>query len=152
MPVAGQRRGSCPYCGADPDVPVSARWAGFFPLEPPSQNRVAGNKAGGRFVYRRFRDGYEFLFRAWRVREEIPLPARRRRVVITRHFSGQGKRRDRGNLIGGCKPLLDAMILAALIVDDRESDVEDHYKQERVAGEPGVHILLEELELGVDHA
>lgn len=136
----------CPFCGGDPDTPIHGRWEVVLPLEPPSQNEltVKGAKGAwaGRRKYTRFRDDYGWLLKSWA--QGIPAPAGRRRVIITRYYSGRGQRYDKGNLIGGCKPLLDAMVLARLLLDDREEDVEDHYGQEP-SSEPGVHIVLEEL-------
>lgn len=139
---------TCPYCGDDPDLPVLGRWRTFLPVEPPSQNEIASANRGShpqRRAYRSFRDGYTLLIRAWATKERIPPPAGRRRLVLTRHYSGKGRVRDRINLAGGMKPLLDAFVLSGLLIDDNEQSVIDHYGQERVPGESGVSVLLEEL-------
>jgi hypothetical protein len=134
----------CPFCGGDPSAPIYGRWEILLALEPPSQNEIAGNKGdfASRRRYKKYRDDYGWLLKSWA--REIPPPAGRRRVIVTRYYAGRGRRYDKGNLIGGCKPLLDAMVLAGLLIDDCEEDVEDHYGQER-ADHPGVHIILEEL-------
>lgn len=53
-------------------------------------------------------------------------PAEKRTVVITRYSAGE---LDKGNLIGGCKALLDALVLMGLIFDDSTKWLEDHYQQ-----------------------
>lgn len=50
----------------------------------------------------------------------------RRRLVVHRHSVG---RLDRGNLVGGCKLLVDALVLEGLIFDDDEPWLEDRYLQ-----------------------
>lgn len=125
-------------------LPVAAKkWAFIVPLEPPSQNVVAGNKGGGRHKYKEIRDNYRMLFRNKMNTIGIPRATDKRRVLVTRLYSGRGKKRDFGNLVGGCKPLLDALTLEGLIIDDKDSCLEDHYYQER-REESGVRIVLEE--------
>lgn len=120
-------------------------WTFTLELEPPSQNVVSQNKGKGRHLYRVIRDNYQFLFRAHKNRLAIPDATGKRRVFITRLYTGQGKKRDRGNLTGGCKPLLDAMTRAALLIDDKEAYLEDHYEQVR-CDRKGVTICIEEME------
>lgn len=136
----------CPFCGGNSEAPLRGRWETTLALEPPSQNKLTVKGERGAFLarklYRKFRDDYGWLLKSWA--QGIPLPAGRRRVIITRYYSGRGQRYDKGNLIGGCKPLLDAMVLAHLLLDDDEESVEDHYLQES-APESGVHIIIEEL-------
>lgn len=139
---------ACPYCGADPAAPVRARWRISLPLEPPSQNEISSANRGSvtqRRAYRRFRDGYALLLNAWKHRDQIPAPQGKRRVIFERVYSGRGKPRDKGNLIGGMKPLLDALVIAGLLVDDDEAHVEDHYRQRRCASGAGVIVRLEDL-------
>jgi Holliday junction resolvase RusA-like endonuclease len=137
----------CEYCGANPDHPVLNRWEVFIPLEPPSQNQIASANRGDwkkRAEYRSFRDSYTFYLTSWRNKQKIPLPSTKRRVVFTRFYSRHGQLRDKGNLIGGMKSLLDAMVGAHLLADDKPQDVEDFYHQIR-GTESGVRIVLEEL-------
>ena len=53
----------------------------------------------------------------------------KRRVTITRYSSGT---LDQGNLVGGCKPLIDAMVRLGLLVDDTPELLEDHYAQVKI--------------------
>jgi len=122
-----------------------ASWSFTMSIEPPSQNTVASNKGPGRHKYRKFREDYEELLRAFMAKLEIPKARGRRRVFITRLYSARGQKRDRGNIVGGCKPLLDAMTNVGLLVDDKEEFLEDHYDQQR-ANAKGVWIRIEEIE------
>lgn len=136
----------CSTCGQALPRAAGPRWEFSLPLEPLSQNDPASaNRGPARFEYARRRLGYQLLLVSQRNLLGIPVARGRRRVVITRLYSKHGRERDRGNLIGGCKMLLDAMTRAGLIVDDREQYVEDHYHQRR-APAPGTLVLIEELE------
>lgn len=37
---------------------------------------------------------------------------------VTRVYSGRSREFDHGNLVGGCKPLIDVLVSAAVIQDD----------------------------------
>ena len=144
MPQEGNRMG-CGTCGQSLP-PAETFWEMVLELEPPSQNKVASNKGAGRHQYREIRNRYELMFKLQRNRLKIPRAKGRRRVFIKRLYSGRGQERDHGNIIGGCKPLLDAMTLAGLLVDDKREFVEDHYSQEKVKDLSGVYIRIEEME------
>ena len=122
----------CGSCGQELP-PAGERWVFALSLMPPSQNIVSGNKgsAKARSKYRKIRGDYVLLLQAWKNELKIPDATSCRRVSITRRYSGRSKRMDRGNMIGGCKPLLDAMTRTGLIVDDREEFLQDHYYQIR---------------------
>lgn len=135
----------CGSCGQE--LPSAGKsWEFTLGIAPPSQNVVSGNKGGyaARAAYKKFRGDYVLLLQAWKNELAIPDAEGRRRIHITRLYSGRGKKMDRGNLIGGCKPLLDAMTRVGLIVDDKEEFLEDHYYQRR-AKESGVEINIEEM-------
>lgn len=55
-----------------------------------------------------------------------PHPAEPARVEITRHSVGV---LDQDNLVGGCKPLVDALVSAGLIVDDSPQWLSASYMQ-----------------------
>lgn len=134
---------ACCLCG-QPLPRARQTWAIQLGIEPPSQNAIAQNKGGRRYLYKRVRDSFEILLIDAKNRQRIPDATSKRRVYVVRRYSGRGQERDRGNLIGGCKPLLDAMTRARLIVDDRVECIEDHYAQCR-ADASGTDIILEEL-------
>ena len=52
--------------------------------------------------------------------------AQKKHVTIRRYSSGK---LDRGNFIGGCKALLDALRHEGVIYDDTEEWLEDRYEQ-----------------------
>lgn len=136
----------CGYCLTDTSIAIAQRWTFTVPLEPPSQNLIASNK--GYYLHRRhyarYRDDYVLLLRNAKQRNGIPDATGLRRVIITRLYAARGKPRDLGNIVGGCKPLLDAMHMANFLVDDGPEHVQDFYRQRR-APEAGVEIVLEEL-------
>jgi len=63
-----------------------------------------------------------------RANREASTMSVRRRVVITRRSSGT---LDHDNHVGGCKPLLDALVAVGLLVDDSPEWVEVEYRQAR---------------------
>lgn len=137
---------ACAMCGHDADAPVTARWTFFVPLEPPSQNEIA--LRGGRDAkirYRKLRDQFTLLIRSKMTQLGIPDASGRRRVVFTRIYCGRAQRRDRINNAGGMKMALDACSRAALLVDDAEEWVEDHYQQRRSDVLSGLEIEVSEL-------
>ena len=137
----------CGSCHRGIPEPTGASWSFTLEIEPPSQNDVGGNKGTRvqRGKYRRMRDDYTLLLKARKNSLGIPDATRRRRVFIVREYPKGKRRYDRGNLVGGCKPLLDAMTEAGLLVDDKEKWLEDHYEQ-RPAYKGGAFIIIEELE------
>lgn len=136
----------CPYCLTDIEAGVLERWEFILPLEPPSQNVVAQNKGNhvARRKYKKYRDDYVLLLQAAMGQLCIPRATKLRRVVITRLYAGRGQPRDRANIVGGCKPLMDAMHRVGLLVDDSEQYVQDFYRQ-MPSNESGVAISIEEL-------
>ena len=46
---------------------------------------------------------------------------------------GREQERDYVNLVGGCKLVVDALVLEGLLVDDKPALLDDRYLQERVA-------------------
>lgn len=75
--------------------------------------------------------------------EGVPRASGRRKLTITRFAVSRRHLLDRGNLIGGCKPLLDAAIHQGLIVDDKEEYLDDEYRQE--VGDEKVVVLIEDI-------
>lgn len=94
----------------------------------PSQN-VLMRRYGNHHAYRRLIDHYVNLFRVAMLSGNIPAARGRRKLVIRRVVRSERYRLDRGNLVGGGKPFLDAAVRAGLIVDDREEHLDDHYEQ-----------------------
>ena len=136
---------ACAKCGHDPEAQVSASWTFDIDREVHSLNGRSVNVKGWRGgVYKRDRDAWQWALKVARINQRIPIATAKRRVTLTRHYSGKQREFDRGNLIGGCKMILDAMVRESLIVDDKAEYLEDHYGQER-SDHSGMSILLEEL-------
>lgn len=119
----------------------TVRWVIQWRALPPSQNEIM----------RRFRtpQAYDRLLAGWRqvfgaAATTIPKATGRRRLEITRFIRDKNYRLDRGNLVGGCKPLLDAAVHAGLLIDDREDHLDDHYDQ-RIDPVERVRIAISDL-------
>ena len=135
----------CSLCGGDPQAPVSATWVIEIERDVPSQNVLASNKGASRWRYAKERNDWRLLLQMQRDEQSIPKATAKRRVTFLRTYSGHQKLRDLGNLIGGLKPVLDAMTLTGLIVDDSPTWLEDHYHQARVKDGACLTIQIEEL-------
>jgi hypothetical protein len=132
----------CPNCGYSA-TPAIATWTLVIDADVPSQNITIKRH----FAHKtKERSTFAWLVRAERLRLFIPRAQGKRRVRFTRHYGGRGQRRDYGNLVGGCKTLLDALVGEGLLVDDDPDHVEDYYHQEQLElGTSHVTIVLEEL-------
>jgi hypothetical protein len=95
----------------------------------PSQN-VLARKYKNRYAYKKLRDRLQQWLMVEMVNQRIAAATGKRRLVITRFVRSKRYLLDRGNLVGGCKPLLDAAIRQGLIIDDREEWLDDAYEQE----------------------
>lgn len=107
-----------------------------------SQNKLTANRGKARFKYKSEREWWRKALQA-RVDEGVVTVATGKRVVrLTRLYTGRQQERDRGNLIGGMKPILDALGPdrtvrgkttrgTGVIVDDSPKFVADIYEQER---------------------
>lgn len=138
----------CPKCGHDPDAAVAARWEFAIGLEVESLNAHRVN-AGARWqqaVYRRKRDAWHWAFKVARINHGIThaRPGSKRRVHFVRVMGPKQRAFDDDNLRGGCKMVLDAMVLEGLVHDDRPEFVEVSYDQQRGA-RPGLIVTIEEL-------
>jgi hypothetical protein len=122
-------------------------WSFFIERRPPSMNDRLHNSGPTRFAYAKVRDLWILEFRAVRLVHRIPLATGPRRLVARRQYSGREQERDRINLIGGYKPVIDAMVLEGLLVDDAPRWLDDSYAQERVAkgNLSGVLFVMEDL-------
>lgn len=143
---------ACPKCGYDADAKVIARWTFTVERDTPSLNDRVYNAATYRgSMYRKVRDAWCWEFRAARLKVRIPRARTRRRVTIVRNYGGRARERDRDNLIGGAKAVIDAMVSEGLLVDDTSLGAEIHYDQRRIIpplkGVPPVYITIEIEEL-----
>lgn len=95
----------------------------------PSQN-VLVRRFKNAHVYKKLRTRLAGWLMVEMTNLRIPRATGRRRLEIVRIVRSKRYLLDRGNFVGGCKPLLDAAILRGLIRDDREEWLDDHYRQE----------------------
>ncbi len=137
----------CALCGGEPSAKVTASWTFRIDRDAPTQNTMGNNKGGGRWAYRKERLHWMGALSKWAVELRVPYADKKRRVRITRCYSGLQKLRDHGNLVGGLKPAIDAMVLCRLLKDDSPHWAEIYYQQRRVEkGERGTLITIEEVE------
>lgn len=92
----------------------------------------------------KFKDSVQMIIRAKLLELGIVTrgrPSHRTRLTIRRFSSGK---LDRGNFIGGCKPILDALRDEHVIRDDNEAWLEDLYQQHNApVGQPRTEIEIE---------
>jgi hypothetical protein len=125
-------------------------WRFFIERRPPSLNDRLHNSGPTRFAYAKVRDLWILEFRAARLAHRIPKATGPRRLVARRQYSGREQARDYINLVGGFKPIVDAMVTEGLLVDDEPAMLADRYEQERVAkGQAsGIGFELADLAIG----
>jgi hypothetical protein len=103
-----------------------------FDFATPSQNKLKSWRAmiGWNKKFDKYLKNY-CLVKKYRAGEK-------REISITRHSK---RTLDFGNLVGGCKPLLDALKRAGLIVDDSPEWIKDGYTQE--IGKPKTEVVIQ---------
>lgn len=107
-------------------------WSFFVERRPPSLNDRLHNSGPTRFAYAKVRDLWIMEFRAARLAHRIPRATGRRSLLARREYSGREQERDYINLVGGFKPIVDAMVHEGLLVDDKPAMLVDRYEQLRV--------------------
>jgi hypothetical protein len=135
---------ACLKCGHDPAAVVTASWDFDTDREVHSLNEHRGNYAGTRWAYKRDRDAWQWVLKIERIKQRIPTATERRRVTLTRIYSGRQRAFDLDNLAGGMKLVVDAMVREELLMGDGPKEAEIHYAQER-SEKSGLRVLLEEL-------
>lgn len=118
-------------CDWDPDRAPARTWEVTITANYPSQNDLGGNGKSG-FKYRNVRNRFTKLLKEQL--NAIPAAKKFRAGIITRHYGlsekGKQKRRyDEENLVGGGKPLVDAIKDYAVIIDDRPDCWKGYYRQ-----------------------
>ena len=132
-------------CGWDPAAPVVAEWDLLLPLHLPSPNLRVVNQGSSRWQYAKIRDDCRTALSIERRRHKVSPATGRRAVLITRYFGGRERLMDRVNWSSACKPLLDAMVLEKLLLDDSIEMVSDFYRQVRHAQLRGVGVRIQEV-------
>lgn len=86
------------------------------------------------------RKKWERIFAAHKNASRIPDAHSRRNIVVTRYYGrnpltgGAHREWDYDNLVGGCKPVVDAMVRTRLLVGDGPKDCAISYRQVAVKG------------------
>lgn len=135
----------CDRCGSEVSVLVSAAWHINIDQTAVSLNTHLVNHGPSRHKYKKHRDTWAQEFMVARMNQKIPRATSKRLAVITRRFKRHGQvLLDYDNLVGGMKPLVDALCIEQLLLDDSEAGALIRYKQ-RSAESGGVTIELYEL-------
>lgn len=120
-------------------------WTLIIDTRPPNLNDHLVNRSGGHSAafkrayaatagrYRRVRDQWTLLIRNQMQWASCPNATGARRVVYTRIMGTREREWEFDNLVGGGKPVFDAMKRAGLIVDDSVKLCMREYAQERGA-------------------
>lgn len=149
---------TCAKCGYDASALVVAAYSFVVERDPPSLNARVSNTIISGHKYRRERDIWCLEMRRARLYFKIPFAIAdrsnwqaiggKRRVTITREYGGKQRERDRDNLTGGMKPLVDAMVSERLLANDDPANAEIHYQQLRIERpqRPGLRFQIEILE------
>jgi hypothetical protein len=134
---------NCPGCGYDPELVVVKRYEFTIPLKWYSQNELRSNTRNNR-KYKSVRDKY--IVKVGTHGCGV-LPADTyRRVYLTRLFANRCRPYDYGNLVGGGKPILDALVWNGLLIDDSPSYVDEYYFQEKnPTGTHAVRVVIEDV-------
>lgn len=134
---------ACAKCGHDPGAAVARTWRLVIAKELESANKHTINSGGARWRYAKERGEWEQWLMTF-PRGDLHRATGRRRVTITRRFSGRQREWDPDNLVAGTKVLRDALKRAGVIVDDSRQWLECHSLQERADRSETV-VLVEEL-------
>ena len=135
---------ACPKCGYHAEAAVLRSWTLEIPREVESANSYTVNAGKTRWKYAAQRDAWTRDMLAMRRVHGMTVAVGMRRVTLTRLYSGRQREMDRANFIAGAKPVLDAMVRACMLVDDKPKWLEDHYAQVK-ADRPGLRVLVEEI-------
>lgn len=103
----------------------------FDAVKIPSQNVIGGNFGGLRWRYGKLRDALTVEAKAGKLNGKVPPAKKQRTVLFVREYAGREKIRDYGNLVGGAKPLVDALVAVGLLIDDSPEWSEQIYEQIR---------------------
>lgn len=133
----------CIMCDYDPAAKILARWEFSIERATKSMNQHLVNRGGARFDYKAERKAWVQWVGVSKVNHQITPATGRRRLILTHTYLHEQHRRDRDNLSGGMKPVVDAFVAHGLLKDDSERWAEVHYRQQ-VGPQLGLLCLLEE--------
>lgn len=126
------RSDRCRACGYDEGETVLARWAFYIPLQPPSQNEFKGMDP---HVYRKIRHTWGQWMELAKTHVAAASKESKRRVWFHRMMGAGQRSYDKGNFVGGCKPILDSMMAAGLVYNDSPWHLEEHHPPQHRAKE-----------------
>lgn len=135
----------CFYCNWDSDAKVIWSADLVLPLAWPSQNELGANtRSGAGFKYRKIRAKFEGCLRKFM--KQVPKATGFRRAHLVRAWGPRCRAFDYGNLVGGGKPLIDAMVSLHYLLDDRPSLFQASYHQQSSGTDTNlIFIRLEEI-------
>ena len=96
-----------------------------------SQNTLKGNTKHGRFAYQDERAWWHKQFATAVMAGWVTVAKGYRVVRVTRVLGKGAKLFDIGNLVGGCKAMIDAMVNVGVLVDDSPKHCFITYRQVR---------------------
>jgi hypothetical protein len=124
------------------------RWMTTLDLSSPNEWT---NKKNGRMIYQSIKRQWQKALRGTIF--HLGAAKGRRRVEIVRYAANPAHLMDKDNAYAGCKPLLDCLTAAGIIIDDGPEYIELSVRQE--IGEARVEITVTSLgdsgELADDH-
>jgi len=133
---------ACPACGYDPSHCIKTTSTLILKRGAQSLNELSTNTRHNN-RYRNARRAWERLLTPYSCLE---APTNHCRVYFTRYWKRGKYGYDYGNLVGGFKPLLDALVRAGLLVDDSPKHITEYYDQRRSPdGTDYVQVVIEEL-------
>lgn len=143
-PTGTAMTAACARCGYNPAAIVTNRWEFTVTRKVHSANSYRVNSGSTRWAYKRDRDNWQSEFRLARVEQRILIAKGKRRVTLTRMYSGRERAFDHDNLAGGMKLVVDAMVREALLLDDRPEFAEIHYAQVK-SEVTGLQVVIEDI-------
>lgn len=116
----------------------------WIPTAVVSQNKLR-TKYRNHHAYARLLNQYRHDLWVQKLRAELPDAAGKRRLTIRRLIERRGKSMDAPNIIGGAKPLIDALVREKLLVDDTQEYLELAAPEEVRDERGGVELVLEDV-------
>ncbi len=138
----------CAMCNYDPDAPIGASWEFVLPLETLSLNaqKRSGDSKWAHIRYKKERNAWRTAVMVARINNRITPATGKRRVTLTRLYSGRQREMDDDNCKAGMKPVRDSLVLERLLKDDSREHAEIHYVQVRATdGVSALRVKIEEL-------
>lgn len=127
------------------------RWSFQLPIDLVSANSGCSNKGAAfasRRKYKAVRDSAYIHVCNFRERFQIDRAAGPRRITITRVCGPRQRCWDEDNLVAACKPVVDAIVRAGLLLDDDRKSVERDYRPDDTGQRdigPAVEVIIENL-------